>query len=109
VDLEAIKSKALEEEEELKKKLKPKPKPKSVGKNLSEPSYVTHGGRIVAPDDSSDSPRRSRMVSKRRRTAVYKSGSSSAKTQKFSKPAESVSQEVNIPDSITFAEPNHQL
>ena len=109
VDLEAIKSKALEEEEELKKKLKTKPKPKSVGRNSSEPSYVTHGGRIVAPDDSSDSPRRSRMVSKRRRTAVYKGGVGSAKTQKFSKPVASVSQEVDIPDSITVGDLAQQM
>lgn len=109
VDLEAIKSKALEEEEELKKKLKTKPKPKSVGRNSSEPSYVTHGGRIVAPDDSSDSPRRSRMVSKRRRTAVYKGGVGSAKTQKFSKPVASVSQEVDIPDYITVGDLAQQM
>ena len=78
-------------------------------KGSSEPSYVTHGGRIVAPDDRFESSRRSRAVNKRRRTAVYKGGSSS-KTQKFSKPAVgSVTQEANIPDSITVSELAQQM
>ena len=107
IDLEEVKSRALAEEEELKKKLKPKPKSFDK-KTSSEPSYVTHGGRIIAPDDNFESSRKPRMINKRRRTAVYK-GSSSSKTQKFSKPAESVIQEVNIPDSITVSELAQQM
>jgi translation initiation factor IF-2 len=100
-DIETVKSKLLKEEEEELKKLKPKPKIKDKSSS-SEPAYITHGGRILVPDDKKDS-RRPKLVSKRRRTAVY-DGRGSSKVQKFEKPKESSVIEVGIPETITVAD-----
>jgi translation initiation factor IF-2 len=100
-DIETVKSRLLKEEEEALKKHKPKPKIKEKGSS-SEPAYITHGGRILVPDDKKDS-RRPKLVSKRRRTAVY-DGRGSSKVQKFEKPKESTVIEVGIPETITVAD-----
>ena len=99
-DIETVKSRVLKEEEEELKKLKPKPKIKEKGES-SEPAYITHGGRILVPDDKDT--RRPKLVSKRRRTAVY-DGRGASKVQKFEKPKQSTVIEVGIPETITVAD-----
>ncbi len=100
-DIETVKSRLLKEEDEELKKHKPKPKIKDKGSS-SEPAYITHGGRILVPDDKKDS-RRPKLVSKRRRAAVY-DGRGSSKVQKFEKPKGSSVIEVGIPETITVAD-----